>query len=258
MPRVDERDPRHPDLSHAASLVWDGMVWGRLARGDAAWRCWDAAHDPSLAAWIAAERGRLLRELGLHRAARDLEQEALAEARDLTDAVMLRISLAADALGIERDGIRATDRARRQLVAARALLDELLPGPRTARQRLRARWVEAEIALARGDRADASGLATPGEDGPGLAAEHDDGSDFHRAKSLLVAGVVRGDRSLLERSSMLAPPALRWAVELARLDAGEQRSAGRATAAWAAVRPPPGHEDAVAATATARRLRTLA
>lgn len=257
-PRIDEHDPRHPDLSYAASLVWDGVVWGRLGRADDAWRSWDAVRDPSLASWVAAERGRVLRELGLHAAARDLEEEALAAARDVTDAVMLRISLAADALGIEEDGAVATDRASRQLDAALALLEELPPGPRAARQRLRGRWVGVEIALARGDRPDSSGLAAPGDDGPDLAPEHEDGTDFHRAKSLLFAGIARGDRSLLVDAARLAPPALRWAVELARVDAGEERASARAVEAWAAVRPPPGHEAAVAATPTARRLRALA
>lgn len=257
-PPVPRGDVRHPDASPGVSLAWDGVVWGRLGRGDLAWACWDAVDDDRLAPWLAAERGRLLRELALHDRARALEEEGLRFAQDLVDVVMLRISLAADALGEDRtDASLRVDRAARQLEAARAMLDELPPGPRTARQAMRATWVATEVALARGRRVKGDGLPWQGDDGPGFPPDYAHGSDFHRAKGLLVAGVVRGDRWSLARAAELAPPALRWAVELARVDAGEAGAGERAAAGWRAVRPPPGHEEAVAATPVAARLRSL-
>lgn len=258
-PPLPTDHPRHPDASPAAAAAWDGMVWGRLGRGDLAWACWDVVADEALLPWVAAERGRLLRELGLHAEARALEEAGLRAATDIVDVVMLRISLAADALGaaVGEVGTRI-DLAGRQLEAAQAMLVELPAGPRTSRQHLRARWVAAEISLARGGRIDADGLPWRGDHRPGFPPVYDDGTDFHRAKGLLIAGVVRGDRWLLARAAELAPPALRWAVELARLDAGEELAADRAATAWRAIRPPDAHAAVVAASPVARRLRALA
>lgn len=258
IPRVLRDDPRHPSSSDAAALVWDGMVWGRLGRADRAWVCWSAVGDPSLVAWVAAERGRVLREFGLHESAKALEEDGLGAARDVTDIVMLRISLAADALGTgDPDPVQRTASARRQLDAATSMLRELPPGPRTSRQRLRARWVAAEVAMASGARADVAGLPWRGDGGPAFPIEHEDGTDFHRAKGLLFAGVVRKERSLLQHAAELAPPALLWAVELARLEAGEQPGTRRAAAAWDRIVPPEQFRAAVEATPTAQRLRAL-
>ncbi|MFU8841646.1 MAG: hypothetical protein ACNA8R_13145, partial [Nitriliruptoraceae bacterium] len=105
-------------LRHEAAVpVWYGMVWGRLGRGDLAWAQWDRVRLAVLQPWIAAERGRLLRELGDHRAAAALEWPALAAAEDPVDQVMLRLSLAADAVGL---GDLAA--ARRRLAGASAQL----------------------------------------------------------------------------------------------------------------------------------------
>lgn len=259
VPVVAPDDPRHPSVSDTAATAWDGVVWGRLGRADEAWRCWDAVRDPALLPWLAAERGRVLRELGLHAAARELELAGLEHAQDVTDVVMLRLGLAADALGAGPGAPQErVDRAGRLLDLAVGLLDELPAGPRTSRQRLRARWIGVEVAIARGHSPDDEGLPWRGDDGPAYPVEHDDGTDFHRAKGLLFAGVVRRDRWLLDRAAELAPPALRWAVQLARVDAGAEDAAVAAGAVWRSIVAPPPYRRDVAATPTAQRLRNLA
>lgn len=230
--------------------MWNGVVWGRLGRGDHAWAWWDGVDDPVLQPWIAAERGRVLREFGLHGAAEELEADGLRIADDLVDAVMLRLSLAADAVGLGELTV-----AQHRLEAATALLDELPEDERVQRQRLRAGWVGVELALTRGDRPSADGLPSRGSDGPVFPVDHDAGTDFHRAKGLLFAGIVREDATLLDMGAALAPPALRWAIELARHDAGKADALGRARSSWGRLVPPPPHETAVAATPTAARLR---
>lgn len=237
-------------------VAWDGVVWGRLGRGDRAWLCWSTVGDPSLAAWIAAERGRVLRELGLHTAARELDLAGLAVARDVTDTVMLRISLAADRLGegLRSDPDEAAAHASELLTTALPLLAELPPGPRTARQRLRAGWLAVEISLARGERLDAHELPWRDDHGLRYQDDYDAGSDFHRAKGLLFAGVARRDRWLLGQSASLAPPALAWAAQLALFDLGDEPAIRRAIAVWDELRPPPGHERSVATSPVAVRL----
>jgi len=251
-PSVPSGHPRHPIRSAGAAAVWNGVVWGRLGRGDRAWAWWDSVTDKDLQPWIAAERGRVLRELGLHRAAQQLEEDGLATAKDLTDAVMLRLSLAADAVGLGEKAV-----ARRALGTARSLLAELPVDDRVRRQRLRHRWIEVEVTVLSGSEPDPDGLPVLGDDGPEFPADYDAGTDFHRAKGLLFAGIVHGDPELLELAVPLAPPALGWAIELALLDAGDETAAARAVTAWNQVVPPPDHDTAVAATATARRLRSL-
>lgn len=253
-PPVASGHPRHPIRSPDAAAVWNGVVWGRLGRGDRAWAWWDAVDDPDLQPWIVAERGRILRELGLHTDAQELEEHALTMAHDLTDIVMLRLSLAADAVGLGQ-----ASAARRALGTASGLLDELPEhDERARRQRLRRTWIEVEVAMLGGARPVADGLPSLGEDGPVFPVEHDAGTDFHRAKGLLFAGVVREEPELLRHAAELAPPALRWAIELARLDAGDPGAAARAAGAWTQLVPPPEVEAAAAATPTAARLRSLA
>lgn len=251
-PSVPSGHPRHPLRSAGAAAVWNGVVWSRLGRGDRAWAWWDSVEEPDLQPWIAGERGRVLRELGLHRDAQRLEEDALAIAHDLTDAVLLRLSLAADAVGL---GEAAA--ARRALGTAGSLLDELPVDDRVRRQRLRRRWIEVEVTMLGGSHPDADDLPELGEDGPTFPADYEAGTDFHRAKGLLFAGIARQEPTLLEHAAALAPPALRWAVELARLDAGDERAGARAAAAWHQVVPPPGREMKVSGTPTAARLRAL-
>lgn len=242
----------------AAVPVWHGVVWGRLGRGDLAWAHLDRVRLPQLGPWIAAERGRILRELGLHADAERLELPALVHADDPVDAAMLRISLAADAVGL---GDRA--RAARRLAAAADAVAELAEGPRAARQRLRLGWVAVEVAALAGATPPTDGLPAWDEvaGAPTRPPDLAWGSAFHRAKALLFAGVVRGDARLLDAAATGAPPVLAWAVHLARTDAAVTPAAGsdaldRARAAWQRIVPPPAHADAVAATPVARLLTT--
>ncbi len=254
LPPLPADDARHPRRTAENAATWNGVVWGRLGRGDLAWSWWDSVEDPQLQPWIAAERGRLLREAGLHERAKELEEEGLRAATDLVDVVMLRLSLAADHVGLGSLVI-----ARSALEGASDMLDELPDGARAGRQRLRRTWVRTELALADGLPSD--GKALPWIDVEGqlhFPADHAHGTDFHRAKGLLFAAVAIHEPRMLVEAAALAPPALRWAIELARLDAGDDRAAGRAVAAWRAVTVPPVVAGEVARGATARRIATLA
>ncbi len=270
---------RHP----AARPVWHGVVWSRLGRADLAFAHFDRVALPALQPWIAAERGRVLRELGLHAAAEALGWPALRAADDPDDAAMLRVSLVADAVG------RADpDRATRRLAAARAAVhalagapgasdppgvgtdtraasdpcaggsgpDGIPAGPRAARQRLRLCWVEVEVAWLEGRAPPTAGLARWDEvaGAPALADDHRHGSAFHTAKGLLFGGLVADDDRLLSAAAELAPPALLWAIELARAERGEPGALDRAREAWATIVAPPHLAAEVASTATARRL----
>ncbi len=204
---------RHPD----ARWGWRGMVWGRLGRGDLAAACFDRVEDPGLQPWIAAERGRLVRELGDHARAAGYEEPALEQAVDPVDRAMLGVSLAADAVG----GGQADLAAERLATARRTLAAAAPDGPRAERQRLRASWVAVEIALLSGDAPAVDGL--PRLDRAGVLQvpeRYAAGSRFHLAKGLLFAGAVRGDLRLLDLASSHAPAALWWAVQLARGAAG--------------------------------------
>ena len=224
---------RHPD----ARGVWYGVVWGRLGRGDLAALHLDAVVEPGLQPWIAAERGRLRRELGDHAAAQRLEEPALRGAEDPVDRAMLLISLAADAVGLgdaELAGRRLHD-AQRLLRAAAP------PSPRSDRQRLRASWVEVEVAWLTGRAPDPVGL--PGLDAAGvlqLPPAYRAGTSFHLAKGLLFAGVVRAELRLLDLALERAPPALWWAVQLARGAAGVAGAEEAGLRARAAIVPLPG------------------
>jgi hypothetical protein len=253
LPPVKVGSARHPLASPAAAAVWHGVVWGRLGRGDVAWAWWDSVNDPELQPWIAAERGRLLREVGLHAQAKLHDTAGLAAAVDLTDVVMLRLSLAADWVGLDQPALAAS-----ALAGASDLLDELQDGPRTARQRLRRTWVSVEVAIAAKTAPSVGGLPASTAHGVRFDADHQHGTDFHRAKGLLFAAVVREDPVLLDASARLAPPALRWAIELVRLDAGDQSAGTRAVAAWRAIVGPPGCEAAIRRGPTSQRIELLA
>jgi hypothetical protein len=234
----------------AARPVWYGVVWGRLGRGDLAWAHLDRVQLPTLAPWIAAERGRIVRELGLHALAERFEMPALLAATDPVDAAMLRVSLVADAVGLGD-----VDRAVRRLGAARTAVAELPDGPRAARQRLRLSWVATEVAfLTRTPPPDDVARWDEATHAPVLPADAVHGSSFHRAKALLFGGIVRDDDRLLEVAAELAPPVIAWAVHLARADRGVPGASDAARDAWRAVVPPPAHAAEVAATPTARRL----
>ena len=194
-PDVDLDGPlRH----EAARPVWIGMVWGRLDRGDLAWAWFDRVGLPELQAWIGAERGRLHRELGRHARAEEIEWRALVRADDPVDAAMLRISLAADAVG-HGDVEAATSR----MHAARQAVGALQDGPRAARERLRLSWVEVEVAWLRGapPPTDALPVWDEGFGAPRFPPDHAAGTTFHAAKGLLFAGVVRRDLRLLEAAA---------------------------------------------------------
>jgi hypothetical protein len=235
----------------AAVPVWHGVVWGRLGRGDLAWAHLGRVQLPALAPWIAAERGRILRELGLHGEAESLELPALLRVEDEVDAAMLRISLVADAVGVG-DAPRAV----RRLGAARDAVEALVDGPRAARQRLRLGWVATEVAFLTDQPPPLVGTPywddTTGR--PTVPADLAWGSAFHRAKALLFAGIAHGDGRLLEAAAAEAPPVLAWAVHLARADTGVADALPAARVAWSAVVPPPEHAAAIAATPTAVRL----
>lgn len=277
-----------------ATLIWDGVVWSRLGRGDRAWVCWDAAErapQPRIAAerdrhpWIAAERGRVLRELGLHARAEALDLAGLEKASDPVDRAMLCVSLTADAVGRSD-----RDQADERLVRARQAVAAAPDGPRAARQRLRLAWVEIEVAYLTGQTPTVTGLldpgtprgaaepdpdaASPGADtgsararpaprrarvAPGagpvvLHPDHDHGTAFHRAKTLLFTGIVLGSLDLLDAAAAEAPPVLAWAVHLARADLGVVGALAEARTAWQRIVPPPHVAAEVAATPTARRL----
>jgi hypothetical protein len=247
-PDVDLELPwRH----EAARPVWLGVVWARLGRGDLAWAHWDRVQLPELQPWIAAERGRVVRELGLHARAEALEWPALLAATDPADQAMLRVALVADAVG-------AGDvaRASRRLEAAKAAVDGVADGPRAARQRLRLAWVGVEVAYLRGEVPSGAGLPWWDEvlGAPAFPDDHRWGSGFHTSKGLLFAGIVHGDLRLLDAAAAVAPPVLRWAVELARADHGAPEALELARQAWAQVVPPPSVAEEVAATSVAERL----
>jgi hypothetical protein len=235
----------------AGRPVWLGVVWSRLGRGDLAWAHWDRVQLPELQPWLAAERGRVVRELGLHARAEALEWPALLAAHDPVDQAMLRVSLVADAVGAGD-----VERAVRRLEAAREAVCALEDGPRAARQRLRLAWVGVEVAYLRGEVPSGDGLPWWDEeaDAPAFPDDHRWGSTFHTAKGLLFAGIVHGDLRLLDAASAVAPPVLRWAVELARADFGAPAALELAREAWAQVVPSPHIAKEAARTSTARRL----
>lgn len=246
--------PPDVDLARVGEVrrvAWHGVVWSRLGRGDHAVAHWQRVEGQGLGPWLAAERGRVLRELGLHGDAERLEGPALRQADDPVVRAMLRVSLTADAVG--RGDV---DQARHRLAAAEEAVAATPDGPRLARQRLRLTWVRVEVAYLGGGVPPVDGL--PAWDGasaaPVLPPDHAWGSDFHTAKGLLFGGVVHRDLRLLDAAVALAPPVLAWGVHLARADLGVAGALAAARAAWRAMVPPPGFERAAATTSTAERL----
>ena len=224
----------------AARPVWLGVVWSRLGRADLAWQVWDRVGAPSVQSWLAAERGRVLREFGLHAEAERIEWRALASAEDPVDRAMLQVSLTADAVG--RGDL---DMMTRRLEAAREAVSALPDAPRTARQRLRLGWVAVEVAMWTGAQ-----VPVPAVDAPDLIH----GSAFHRAKQALFAGIATGSLDLLDLAVAQDVPILTWAVHLARADLGVDGALEAARSAWSNLRFPPRHAPAIHATPTAQRL----
>lgn len=244
--RGDLTDLRHP----AAIDVWYGVVWSRLGRGDLAWAWWDQVDAPELRPWMSAERGRALRELGLHEAAERHEFAGLEEAVDIVDVVMLRLSLVADAIGRED-----LDAALMRYDAAEPILRSLPDAPRVVRQRLRCSWVEVELAILQGEAPRPDGLPHwDPETGASFPDAYAHGSTFHAAKGLLFGGIVHDDGRLLDAAADIAPPILRWAIDLARHDRDRDGALAKAGEAWARIVPPPGYELEAGRTPTARRL----
>ena len=236
------------DRGPQAGLVWDAIVWGRLGRADRAWASLDAVDDPALRAWVEAERGRLLRELGLHAEAEEHDLAGLKRATDPIDETMLWIGLTADAVGTAE-----VDEAQIRLAAARDAFDGAPAGPRRDRQLLRLTWVETEVAALTGDEPPDG--PWPGRDGDDLRwpSVFDAGTDFHRAKAALFRGAMTADRWMLDRAAAIAPPVLAWAVHLARADRGVEDGLDRARTLWSTNVPPVHVADAAARTPTARR-----
>lgn len=245
--RGELTDLRHPE----AIDVWNGVVWSRLGRGDLAWAWWDGVSSPELQPWVCAERGRVVRELGLHGAAERYDRQGLENALDVIDVVMLRISLVADAIGKAE-----AERAAMRLGSVDPLLDQLDPDePRVARQLMRRSWVRVELSFLFGTEPPADELPYwDGQEGVVLPRPYRHGSVFHASKGLLFGGIARDDGRLLDAAVDIAPPVLRWAIHLARDDRHRQGSMRAAREAWAQIVPPPGYEEAVSRTPTAERL----
>ncbi len=130
----------------------------------------------SLAASTAAS---VHRQLGRHAAARTLDERAVDLAGDASEAMFdARLGLAADAVGLG------------EVEAARTALDQataLLEGRSDWwRQKVRALWLRAEVALLTGD----PGAAAKAADGAVTLAEGS-GAPRHVAKSLLFLGVAQ-------------------------------------------------------------------
>lgn len=244
--RDDPTRLRHPEVAE----LLHGMVWTRLADGPQAWAWFDRVTAPPLLSWVLAEKGRFLRELGLHEAAEALDLEALAIAADLTDVVRARVSLVADAIGRGEFEV-----ARLRLEAVDAILGRTEVTPSLARQRLRRSWVAVEVALVHGEPPPTDGL--PHLDGGQVwfPPEQAHGTRFHAAKGLLFGFAATGDERLLDLAAADAPPMLAWAVHLARADAGGTGALEAAKQSWARVLPPPGFAQQVSRTSVAKRLR---
>ena len=155
-------------------------------------------------------RASFLRQLGWHERARtwDGRASALAGADREAGADAL-IGLAADALGMGR--FAASERA---LDRAADLLDE--PGP--ARLHVRIAWVSAELAMARGQGAEAVDHAETALAGAAAlgSARHTLKSEVVRAAALCCAGDLDGSRRVadtaLDSTERLGMIPLRWAL----------------------------------------------
>nr|WP_090345870.1 hypothetical protein [Mycolicibacterium malmesburyense]CRL78451.1 hypothetical protein CPGR_04693 [Mycolicibacterium malmesburyense] len=136
-----------------------------------------------------------LRQLGWHARARRWDGRALALAgSDVDAAADALIGLAADALGVGRftAAARALDRA-----------SDLMPDSPPQRLRVRLCWVSAELAMARGEGADAVGHAQDAVD-----AAADLGSVRHEVKSSVVLAAARCSAGDLDGARATADAAL--------------------------------------------------
>lgn len=133
------------------------------------------------ASLAAATIASVHRQLGRHAVAREADQTARSLADEAAEAQFdAELGLASDAVGLED-----VDQAQAQLATARALL------PRRAvdewwRQRVRLRWVEAEVALLEGRHEEAAATAAEAVERAEQAR-----APRHVAKSLLILGLAQ-------------------------------------------------------------------
>lgn len=165
-------------LQAVASLVEEAEVPGTPA-------------DRRLFGALAAGTGAsLLRQLGRHAEARQLDQRGLALAETGAGGFDCRLGLAADAVGLGE-----ADEAAAQLAAAAALIPEREDW---WRQRVRLGWVRAELALLRGQPAEAVAAC---EDAVARAERAQ--APRHVAKGLLFLGVAQVQTGSLEAAATL-------------------------------------------------------
>jgi hypothetical protein len=144
----------------------------------------------------------LWRQLGWHERARHWDGLALRlAAEDVEARADALVGLAADALGVGRFGVSET-----LLDAARGLSS----GP--ARQAVRLAWVSAELAMARGDGAEAVRCARAGVNRAAAAGI----SPRHRTKSHIVLAAALCANAELDQARTVADAALadteRWGL----------------------------------------------
>ena len=159
-----------------------------------------------------------LRQLGWHADARGWDGRALALAgSDAEAAADALIGLAADALGVGR------------FTAARRALDraaERMPGAAAGRLAVRLAWVSAELAMARGEGAQAVRHAEEAVEAAAAfgSARHAVKSDVVRAAALCSAGDLDGARlvadAALAETGRLGMIPLRWALACLLADIG--------------------------------------
>lgn len=244
--RAWRRPPAEPE-----EAVWRaGWLWAYAGRYDHAWRWWATLTADRWAARRQAAYAQTLRDLGLHDLAAQHTAAGLACAREVAEELWLRTGAVADALG---QGDLAAAEA-----AFAAAADRIVAVPSTPEGdllRVRLGWVAAELSLAGVPVAGGVLLPTRGRwgrvDRPACYRRL---GTYELAKGLLFRGVLDRDPRTLAVARWLAPPGLRWAVELARADLGVPGALPAAQRAWQRIQPPPEHAARVAATPTARRL----
>ena len=160
-------------------------------------------------------RASFLRQLGGHRRARGADGLAWAGHGDSDEAAVdALVGLAADALGVGRFGVSAR------------LLDRADAFGVSARQRIRWFWVNAELAMARGD-----GEAAVGHARRGVAAAAGYTSTRHAVKSEVVLAAALCSAGQLDAARAVADAALgatetsglvplRWALACLLADIG--------------------------------------
>lgn len=160
--------------------------------------------DGALASLAFSTRASFLRQLGGHHAARGWDGRAWATAAlDVEAGVDALIGLAADALGVGRFAV-----SRRLLRRAGELVGEDAAG----RLGVRLAWVNAELAMVRGDGAASVDFAE-------LAVTMAEGFDSarHTVKSQVVLAAARCSAGDVEASRRVADAALRDAERLGLL-----------------------------------------